>query len=88
VIQITSIPGVRVISPSLDFQTSDCGVKHLAGHQFVIGRVVTGMYSPSPLNNQREANAARVWEWVKHRDGTELASRMLQAEEQGVAYLY
>ena len=87
-IQITSIPGVRVISPSLHFQTSNCGVKHLAGHQFVIGRVVTGTYSSSPLNSQCQANTARVWEWVKHRNGTKLAGRMLKTEEQGVAYLY
>jgi len=32
------------MSPSLGFRISDRSVKHLAGHQFVIGRVVTGMY--------------------------------------------
>lgn len=40
--------GTYVISSSLHFQRSDYGIKHLAGHQFVIGRVVTGMCSPSP----------------------------------------
>jgi hypothetical protein len=64
------------MSPSLSFQISDGSIKHLAGHQFVIGRVVTGMCSTSLSRDRSQANITRVWEWFKHRDRTELASRM------------
>ena len=65
------------MSPSLGFQISDRSIKHLAGHQFVIGRVVTGMYSISLSSDRPQANITRVREWFKYRDRTELASRML-----------
>ena len=62
--------------PSLGFRISDRSIKHLAGHQFVIGRVVTGVYSISLSSDRARANTTRLWERFKHRDRTELASRM------------
>lgn len=61
----------------LEFWVSYERIKHLAGHQFVIGRVVTGMYPVSLPSDRPQTNITRVREWLKYRDRTELASRVL-----------
>ena len=66
----------------------DRSLKHLAGHQFVIGRIVTGIRSISLSGHRPQANIIRVWKRVEHRDRTKLASGMFETEEQRVAYLY
>ena len=45
----TDLPGVRSIpTPLVILPVSDLSIKHLAGHQFDIGRVVTGIRSTFP----------------------------------------
>jgi len=73
---------------SLGFsQVSDCSIKHLAGYQFVIGRIVTGMYPISLSSRRPQANISRFWKRFKHGHSAELASRMFETEEQRAAYL-